>query len=124
MLSKEDIQHLSDILTKEKESLINKISRLSEAQDQSRSSTVSESGDDNQSADSATQIIDREMTMAMIQKLQDKLDKVSNSLDRIYLGQYSTCSKCGGGITKERLEAIPTAQYCLQCELDSEDFGN
>lgn len=124
MLTKEDINRFAQELTKEKESLIGKLSRLSEAQDQSRSSTVSDSGDDNQSADSATQIVDREMTMTVIQKLQDKLDKISNSLDRIYLGQYGTCSKCNGNISKERLEAIPTAQFCLQCELDSEDFGN
>jgi RNA polymerase-binding transcription factor DksA len=124
MLTREDINRFTQELTKEKGSLIGKLSRLSEAQDQSRSSTVSDSGDDNQSADSATQIVDREMTMTVIQKLQDKLDKVSNSLDRIYLGQYGTCSKCSGNISKERLEAIPTAQFCLQCELDSEDFGN
>ena len=124
MLRKEDIEHFAQLLAKEKESLIQKITRLSEMQDQARSSTVSESGDDNQSADSASQIVDKEMTMSVIHKLQDKLDKVTHSLDRIYLGDYSTCSKCNGNISKERLNAIPTAQYCLQCELDSEDFGN
>ncbi|MBU1031853.1 TraR/DksA family transcriptional regulator [Patescibacteria group bacterium] len=51
--------------------------------------------------------------------LQDQLMKMKNTirltLSKIKIGTYGKCDGCGKWIEGERLQALPTAQYCLSC---------
>ena len=38
-----------------------------------------------------------------------------NALLKIKTGKYGKCDKCGKSIETERLEAMPTANYCIAC---------
>ncbi|PWJ22361.1 TraR/DksA family transcriptional regulator [Jannaschia seohaensis] len=44
-----------------------------------------------------------------------ELRAIDAALARIADGTYGTCAKCGGEITPERLEAVPTAVFCRTC---------
>lgn len=37
------------------------------------------------------------------------------ALERISLGSYGRCPKCGKTIAPARLEAVPHALYCIKC---------
>ena len=41
---------------------------------------------------------------------------LSDALKRISAGNYGECAQCGGEIELKRLEAMPTAHYCLKCQ--------
>lgn len=41
---------------------------------------------------------------------------VEEALDRIDSGSYGKCQNCGRPIKKERLDALPYAPFCIDCE--------
>lgn len=55
-----------------------------------------------------------------IEALTSQLDKllvqVKKALARIGVGKYGVCEKCRGPIDKARLEAMPMASLCVDCE--------
>lgn len=52
-------------------------------------------------------ILDREV---------NELRDVEAALARIQDGTYGKCEECGGEISRERLEAYPTATRCMECQ--------
>jgi len=44
-----------------------------------------------------------------------ELKQIELTQRKIEEGHYGLCSKCGGSISAARLEAIPSAQYCVKC---------
>lgn len=46
------------------------------------------------------------------------------ALERIDHHAYGTCTACGGGIPRARLEAIPYAQRCVKCEQHDSHSGH
>lgn len=47
--------------------------------------------------------------------LSDLSKKITDSLLRLKRGTYGKCESCGKQIEEERLEAIPTATFCVSC---------
>jgi DnaK suppressor protein len=41
---------------------------------------------------------------------------VTEALERIEEGSYGQCVACENEINPKRLEAVPWARYCLQCQ--------
>jgi len=46
----------------------------------------------------------------------EELRDVEAALERMKLGSYGVCTKCGGPIPVERLTAYPTAKRCQPCQ--------
>lgn len=46
----------------------------------------------------------------------DRLRLINEALDRIDAGDYGTCQRCEDSIAARRLEVIPWAKYCVQCQ--------
>ena len=42
--------------------------------------------------------------------------EVQAALDRLQEGIFGRCLNCGAVIAHERLEALPYAAYCIECE--------
>ena len=40
---------------------------------------------------------------------------ILDALARLDRNRYGVCERCGNGIAKERLRALPSARYCLTC---------
>ena len=41
---------------------------------------------------------------------------LNQALERIRQGTFGECAECGNEIEPKRLEAIPSARYCLKCQ--------
>lgn len=63
---------------------------------------------------------EREKFLAMIEKENNKLNKITAALDRIELGTYGICEQSGKKIQKERLKAIPFARYSMEAKENNE----
>ena len=37
------------------------------------------------------------------------------AIERIQMGSYGRCERCGGAIGRQRLLALPAARYCIPC---------
>jgi RNA polymerase-binding transcription factor DksA len=53
---------------------------------------------------------------AMSLMLERRLVDIDNALARIADGVYGTCDTCGNAIPPRRLEALPFATLCVQCQ--------
>jgi DnaK suppressor protein len=45
-----------------------------------------------------------------------KLKLVDLALDRIQDGSFGTCAACGDAIGLKRLQAVPSASHCIECQ--------
>jgi DnaK suppressor protein len=59
---------------------------------------------------------EREKTFALVQRLQRKLESVDHALRMAKNGTYGICETCGNRITPARLEILPEATLCLDCQ--------
>lgn len=58
--------------------------------------------------------------VAVLDREVHELRDVEAALQRIRTGTYGVCDTCGDDIERERLEAYPTAERCVDCERDRE----
>ena len=71
-------------------------------------------------ADDATEAFEQAKGLAMRQNTERLLDQVERSLARFEDGTYGLCVNCGRPIDPARLEALPYAQLCLDCQSKQE----
>jgi RNA polymerase-binding protein DksA len=67
-------------------------------------------------ADLASETFEREKDLAIGESVQSMLHKVINALEKIDRGTYGLCDACGRPIKKARLNALPFATLCLDCQ--------
>lgn len=67
-------------------------------------------------ADIASDDIDRKMLETIGSKDMKRMKLIDSAITRIEQGKYGLCMKCGKKIPKERLEAIPYALMCIECQ--------
>lgn len=66
-------------------------------------------------ADSSQVTAERGESEALAASLTAKLVDVEHALAKMDAGTYGTCESCHGPIAEPRLEAMPTARYCMDC---------
>ena len=67
-------------------------------------------------AAAATQVFEQERHLAMRERAMLHLEVVDAALARLDDGSYGTCIRCGRAIAPERLEALPWAAHCIECQ--------
>jgi RNA polymerase-binding protein DksA len=75
---------------------------------------------DNHLGDTATETYDRELDYTLEENSEHVLAEIDAALKRIEDGTYGTCSNCGKQISEERLEALPWATLCIDCQRERE----
>jgi DnaK suppressor protein len=73
-------------------------------------------GYSNHMADDATEAFDQAVGVALQRKVEATLDEVGQALTKFEDGTYGICEICGARIDRARLEALPYARYCLDCQ--------
>jgi DnaK suppressor protein len=53
-----------------------------------------------------------------------ELASIENALERMRDGQYGLCETCGSGIPMARLNALPYATMCIECQREAERYGS
>ena len=71
-------------------------------------------------ADVASDDIDRKMIEALGSVEIKRLRAIDAALSRINQGKYGSCMKCNKKIPAERLQAIPYAVLCVDCQKGEE----
>jgi DnaK suppressor protein len=58
----------------------------------------------------------RDVSFAARERLETRIGRLGAALERIERGEYGRCTHCGRDIETERLQAIPEAALCLECQ--------
>lgn len=67
-------------------------------------------------AAAASQVFEQERDLAMRERAGQHLEAVEAALARLDDGSYGTCIRCGRAIAPERLDALPWAAHCIECQ--------
>ena len=62
----------------------------------------------------------RGRNMSILDRLEEQLLDIDRALERIDEGTYGICANCGKPIQAERLEALPWADLCIDCQRKSD----
>lgn len=113
-----DAEKFRKQLLEERERLVEQakhFQRRASAEDQSDES--SELADyDNHPADAATETFEREKDLAIDQNTTQLIENIDRAIEKIDNGTYGICDRCGNVISKARLEALPYAAFCIECQ--------
>ncbi|WP_097025789.1 TraR/DksA C4-type zinc finger protein [Clostridium peptidivorans] len=71
---------------------------------------------DNHPSDMASEVYDKERGLALKGNEVNILNKINDALNRIEDRTYGKCQECGKDINEERLEFIPYAECCVNCQ--------
>jgi len=64
---------------------------------------------------------EQEISRRRMISCNEKLRKISSALDRLNQASYGICEECGAKISEKRLQVVPFAAYCLECQEALED---
>jgi DnaK suppressor protein len=62
-----------------------------------------------------TEAVERISSTAAARSIATALADVERALEKLDIGSYGMCDRCGRQIPPERLEAIPSAVLCVSC---------
>jgi DnaK suppressor protein len=78
------------------------------------------SGDTRDSADLASEEVDRRLTITLSERGRGRITEIDDALRRLDEAKYGTCEECGLEVAEERLTAMPVTRYCRDCQGDRE----
>ena len=112
MVSKADMKKFQKMLFEERDRLVNSIRNIEEA---SRTESGHDNGADLSSfAETGTDNFNLETALNIASSESERLRDVLDALDRIEKGTYGICEGSGKPIPTKRLEAFPSARYCVE----------
>ena len=63
---------------------------------------------------------DRDALIERASHYRQRLRTVLRTLHRLQQGRFGICAECDEPIPPKRLDAIPTAEYCIKCQQELE----
>jgi RNA polymerase-binding transcription factor DksA len=69
---------------------------------------------DQHPAEQATETLERELDLGVLQSVEAELLEVEAALARLEASTYGQCEVCGKPIAEGRLEAKPATRYCVE----------
>lgn len=72
---------------------------------------------DNHPADMGSEMFERSKDIALSDNLRVLLNNIKRAQQAIETGKYGLCERCQKPISVERLEAVPWATECVECQL-------
>jgi RNA polymerase-binding transcription factor DksA len=117
-LSKEEAAKYRRLLVELRDHLIDGVNFLASdnLKRTSRDTSGELSGYSLHMADAGTDNFDREFALSLVSNEQEALYEIEESLKRLDAGTFGICEMCEKPIRKERLEAVPFAKNCVQCQ--------
>jgi len=113
-----ELAKFRDLLLSERTRLLAELeeieSRTARTSDAERATELSSYED--HPADLASETFEREKDLAIAESVESLLNQVNTALEKVERGTYGTCDACSRPIKKARLQALPFATLCLECQ--------
>ena len=73
--------------------------------------------------DAALDSVQDEISSQLAEVESRELARIEYALEHMRSGQYGVCEGCGSNIPMARLNALPYATYCINCQREAERQG-
>jgi DnaK suppressor protein len=117
MARKDAILNLRNVLIKRRDALrkalAGDLSMLKELRNQASGDVV----------DAALDSAQDEISSQLAEVESRELAFIENALEQMRAGNYGRCEGCGSNIPLARLQALPYATLCIQCQREAEKSG-
>jgi DnaK suppressor protein len=70
--------------------------------------------------DQALMDLERELGISLMEMRNRRRQSIDEALTRLHEGMYGICAECGVEISEKRLQAIPFAKLCVECQTRAE----
>ena len=94
------------------------------SRDLGRLREISEATGVGDNVDAAVDSANEEISSQLAEIESRELGQIEHALYRIAAGVYGRCEFCGGKISAIRLDALPYATSCIDCQRETERRGN
>jgi len=115
-LKKEDLKKYKEVLIRLRETLTGDVKSL-------ETEALKESEQDfsvDHMADHGSDNFEQEFTLGLIENVEETVREINEALERIGEGTFGVCEGCEKAILKTRLQAVPYARYCVDCQRKNE----
>src|SRR4030042_538640 len=65
--------------------------------------------------------LNSDLSVSIAIRYSNMLRQIDQALERVEEGTYGRCEGCGEEIDKRRLEILPSASHCIQCQRRMEE---
>jgi DnaK suppressor protein len=107
---KDGLEKIRKRLLAKKDELLKDLAKNREVTDE----TVDESAQD--MVDRATSAYTKEFAYSLSEADRRVLILIDQALERLDAGTYGTCVHCAQPVQEKRIEAVPWARHCLDCQ--------
>lgn len=115
---KRELEHFRGIITEKRKEILEELESLKASMmDVQTGEYANESSTYSLHMEQGTDAMEREKVFLFASREGKFLNYLDDALKRIENGTYGFCTDCGKLIERERLEAVPHAQQCVQCKL-------
>jgi len=101
---------------KARQELLEEQAQLREQLERLETAQYENIGYSNHIADDATDAFEQTVGVALQRKIEATLEEIAQALARFEDGTYGLCESCGARIDRARLQALPHARYCMDCQ--------
>jgi DnaK suppressor protein len=70
--------------------------------------------------DQALMDLERELGISLMEMRNRRRQSIDEALMRLHEGTYGVCAECGIEISEKRLQAVPFAKLCVECQSRAE----
>jgi DnaK suppressor protein len=70
--------------------------------------------------DQALMDLERELGISLMEMRNRRRQSIDEAITRLHEGTYGTCAECGVEISEKRLQAVPFAKLCVECQSRAE----
>lgn len=65
----------------------------------------------------------RDVLLNLSEAQRQKIRDIDAALERVAVGEYGICLRCGEEIEPKRMAVRPFSRYCVECKTEVEKFG-
>ena len=99
-----------------RQQLVEERAKLREQLERLEATEYQSIGYSNHIADDATDAFEQTVGVALQRKIEATSEEVQRALAKFENGTYGLCETCGARIDRARLEILPHARHCLNCQ--------
>jgi DnaK suppressor protein len=112
----QQLQNIEQELRRELDDAAREIEDLDEQVRSFGESADSSEGADNHPGDESDRLFEQERLLTIRERLAGRKADIERALEKIDTGTFGACERCGQPIPTGRLEALPFARYCVECQ--------
>jgi DnaK suppressor protein len=109
-MNKKDLKRFRGLLLEKRNDLLARVRDARSSDAESSGAAAPDLGD------RALSTVSRDLLYQLSAGERDVLRRIDAALDRMEAGTYGDCVHCKKKVQKGRLEAVPWARHCIECQ--------